>query len=57
MEGQCAVSVACCPNLFIADGSVMVTGGAVNPTATITALALRSAEHLADTARSMAAQV
>jgi choline dehydrogenase-like flavoprotein len=38
-------------NLFIVDGSVMVTSGAVNPTATIAALALRSARHLADTAR------
>jgi choline dehydrogenase-like flavoprotein len=41
------------PNLFIVDGSVMVTGGAVNPTATITALALRTAEHIAATARDM----
>lgn len=39
------------PNLFIVDGSVMVTSGAVNPTATIAALALRAAEHMADTAR------
>lgn len=39
------------PNLFIVDGSVMVTGGAVNPTASIAALALRAAEHIADTAR------
>lgn len=38
------------PNLFIVDGSVMVTSGGVNPTATIAALALRSAGHLADTA-------
>ncbi len=38
------------PNLFIVDGSVMVTGGAVNPTASITALALRTAEHIAATA-------
>jgi choline dehydrogenase-like flavoprotein len=38
------------PNLYIVDGSVMVTGGAMNPTATITALALRAAEHLADDA-------
>lgn len=42
------------PNLFIVDGSVMVTGGAVNPTATIAALALRTATHLADTASSQA---
>ncbi|MCB1378544.1 MAG: GMC family oxidoreductase [Alphaproteobacteria bacterium] len=41
------------PNLFIVDGSVMVTGGAVNPTSSITALALRTAEHIADTARDM----
>ena len=39
------------PNLFVVDGSVMVTGGAVNPTASIAALALRTAEHIADTAR------
>ena len=39
------------PNLFVVDGSLMVTGGAVNPTASITALALRTAEHIADTAR------
>jgi len=34
------------PNLVVADGSVFVTGGAVNPTSTITALALRAADHL-----------
>lgn len=34
------------PNLFIVDGSVMVTSGAVNPTATIAAWALRTAEHI-----------
>ncbi|MFO1169627.1 MAG: GMC family oxidoreductase [Hyphomicrobiaceae bacterium] len=39
------------PNLFIVDGSLMVTGGAVNPTASITALALRTAEHIVATAR------
>ena len=39
------------PNLPIVDGSVMVTSGAMNPTATITALALRASEHLADTAQ------
>lgn len=38
------------PNLFIVDGSVMVTGGGMNPTATIAALALRTAEHIAATA-------
>ena len=41
------------PNLFIVDGSVMVTSGAMNPTSTITALALRTAEHIADTARDL----
>lgn len=39
------------PNLFIVDGSVMVTSGAVNPTATIAAMALRTAEHIVATAR------
>ncbi len=39
------------PNLFIVDGSVMVTSGAMNPTASITAMALRTAEHIAETAR------
>ncbi len=38
------------PNLFIVDGSVMVTGGSVNSTAAIAALALRTATHIADTA-------
>jgi choline dehydrogenase-like flavoprotein len=41
------------PNLTIVDGSVMVTSGAVNPTSTITALALRAAEHLADDAHNL----
>lgn len=41
------------PNLFVVDGSVMVTGGGMNPTATITALALRSGRHIADTASNM----
>ncbi len=36
------------PNLFIVDGSVFATGGVVNPTPTVTALALRAAEHLRD---------
>jgi choline dehydrogenase-like flavoprotein len=35
------------PGLYILDGSVFVTAGAVNPTATIMALALRSARHIA----------
>lgn len=34
------------PNLFIADGSVFVTGGAVNPALTISALAMRTAEGI-----------
>jgi choline dehydrogenase-like flavoprotein len=34
------------PNLGIIDGSVFVTAGAVNPTSTICALALRAADHL-----------
>jgi 2-methyl-1,2-propanediol dehydrogenase len=36
------------PNLFLMDGSVLATGGVVNPTATISALALRAAEHIRD---------
>ena len=39
------------PNLAIVDGSTMPTSGAVNPTATITAMALRTAEHLVANAR------
>jgi choline dehydrogenase-like flavoprotein len=34
------------PNLFVIDGSVFVTSGAVNPTATICAIAHRSARHV-----------
>ncbi len=37
-----------CPNLYIIDSSVLVTGGAVNPTSTICALAYRAAERLAE---------
>ena len=33
-------------NLFIADASSMPTGGGVNPSATIQALALRCADHI-----------
>jgi choline dehydrogenase-like flavoprotein len=33
-------------NLYICDGSSFVTGGAVNPTSTIGALALRCADQL-----------
>jgi choline dehydrogenase-like flavoprotein len=35
------------PNLYIVDGSSMPTCAAVNPTSTISALALRAARHLA----------
>jgi choline dehydrogenase-like flavoprotein len=35
------------PNLYIVDGSSFATGGVVNPTSTVTALALRCAGHLA----------
>ncbi|MEZ4505287.1 MAG: GMC family oxidoreductase [Thermomicrobiales bacterium] len=35
------------PNLFIMDGSLMPTGGAINPTSTIGSVALRCADHLA----------
>jgi choline dehydrogenase-like flavoprotein len=34
------------PNLGVIDGSVFVTAGAANPTSTIAALALRTADHL-----------
>jgi choline dehydrogenase-like flavoprotein len=34
------------PNLFIADGSSLATGGGVNPTSTIQAVALRCAERI-----------
>ena len=34
------------PNLFIADSSVFVTGGAVNPALTVSALALRTSEAI-----------
>jgi choline dehydrogenase-like flavoprotein len=37
------------PNLFVFDGSNFVTSTGVNPTATIMAIALRAARHLADT--------
>ena len=41
------------PNLFIVDGSVFATGGVVNPTPTVAALALRAAEHLRDNFRTL----
>jgi choline dehydrogenase-like flavoprotein len=39
------------PNLFIFDGSVWPTSSGMNPTATIAALALRSAEHIVEERR------
>ena len=39
------------PNLYIIDGSVFVTSSAVNPTATICALAKRTASHICEQAR------
>jgi choline dehydrogenase-like flavoprotein len=39
------------PNLFICDGSSLVTSGRGQPTMTIQALAFRAAEHMADAAR------
>jgi 2-methyl-1,2-propanediol dehydrogenase len=41
------------PNLYIVDGSALPTGGAVNPTPTICALALRAARHLRDDFRQL----
>jgi choline dehydrogenase-like flavoprotein len=46
----------CChevKNLYLIDGSVMVTGGAVNPTSTIQAVALRIADHVKRNARNL----
>jgi choline dehydrogenase-like flavoprotein len=40
------------PNLFVVDGSSMVTGGRNHPTMTISALAYRAAEHLVKAAKS-----
>jgi choline dehydrogenase-like flavoprotein len=39
------------PNLYVVDGSTFVTGASVNPTATIAALALRTADRLLATRR------
>jgi choline dehydrogenase-like flavoprotein len=39
------------PNLFIVDGSNLVTGGRNHPTMTIQALAFRAAEHIARAAK------
>ncbi len=38
-------------NLFVVDGSAFVSGGSQNPTLTITALAMRASEYLADQMR------
>lgn len=40
-----------CPNLYVIDGAVMPSGAAVNPTSTISALALRAARNLVKTRR------
>ena len=40
------------PNLFIVDGSSLVTGGRNHPTMTISALAYRCADHLVKAAKS-----
>ena len=39
------------PNLYVIDGSVFVTSSGINPTATIMAVALRSASHLVEERR------
>jgi choline dehydrogenase-like flavoprotein len=44
------------PNLLIADGSSLTTGGAVNPTSTIGAIAVRCAEYLKRRGREVASQ-
>jgi len=41
------------PNLFIVDGSVLTTGGMVNPTPTISALALRASTYIRDNFREL----
>jgi choline dehydrogenase-like flavoprotein len=43
------------PNLFVFDGSTWPTSSGMNPTATIAAMALRSAEHLIETRRDVKA--
>ena len=43
-------------NLFIIDGSIFVTAGAVNPTSTIQALALYIADHIASKSRDLLSQ-
>ena len=39
------------PNLFVSDGSVFPSSAAANPTLTITALAIRQAEYIANRMR------
>ena len=39
------------PNLFVCDGSVFPTVGGVNPSLTITAIAMRTAERIGQMAR------
>jgi choline dehydrogenase-like flavoprotein len=39
------------PNLFVCDGSVFPTAGGVNPSLTITAMAMRTAERIGQMAR------
>ena len=39
------------PNLYVVDGSILITGGGVNPTSTIQALALYIADRFVDEAR------
>jgi 2-methyl-1,2-propanediol dehydrogenase len=41
------------PNLYVVDGSSFPTGGPVNPTSTICAMALRAAEHLRENFRNL----
>ena len=41
------------PNMFIVDGSVLTTGGMVNPTPTISALALRASTYIRDNFRDL----
>jgi choline dehydrogenase-like flavoprotein len=38
-------------NLFVVDGSAFVSGGSQNPTLTISALAMRASEYLAEQMR------
>jgi choline dehydrogenase-like flavoprotein len=41
------------PNLYVIDGSAFTTGGAVNPTSTIQAVALRAADRVVRNARNL----